>query len=357
MKHLKIFSKEDVLGITHIRRFETKLGEKVKAAGLGETIEARIQQSEALFVIVGIPEDIGIKGNLGIGGADTAWLPFLQAFLNLQSNDFFEGDEILVLGQFDFADLKQLIEKNGNNYEEKIKAYRHATAMIDEEVEQLVSIITRYQKIPVIIGGGHNNAYGCIKGAAKGLYRLGQIPLAEINVVNLDAHADYRPVEGRHSGNSFRYADEDGYMEKYCIIGLHENYLTQNMWLDIANNPFIDFITFEDIFIHEKRNFRQALAHAYSFTENNYCGIELDLDSIENVLSSAFSPVGVTPVHARQYVSYMATQAQVAYLHICEGATILADNRKSPATGKLIAYLVSDFITAIREKNKLKNGG
>lgn len=357
MKHLKIFSKEDVLSYTHLRRFETKLGEKIKTPEPGEHLEERIQKSEALFVIAGIPEDMGIKGNLGIGGADTAWQPFLQAFLNLQSNDFFDGSEVLLLGQFDFTDLKQVIEKNGPNYEEKIKAYRQATAIIDEEMEQLVSLITRHNKIPVIIGGGHNNAYGCIKGAAKGLHRSGRIPLAEVNVVNLDAHADYRPMEGRHSGNAFRYADEDGYLEKYCIVALHENYLTQNMWLDIANNPFIDFITFEDIFLHEKKSFRQALAHALSFTENNFCGIELDLDSIENVLSSAFSPVGVSPVHARQYVNYMATHALVAYLHICEGATQLADNRKSPATGKLIAYLVSDFIKAMQEKNTLENGG
>jgi formiminoglutamase len=57
---------------------------------------------------------------------------------------------------------------------------------------------------------GHNNAYGCIKGAAKGLYKAGIIPLVQINAINLDAHADFRPLEGRHSGNAFRYADEDG---------------------------------------------------------------------------------------------------------------------------------------------------
>lgn len=354
MKHLKVFTKEDILSNSHIRRFETKLGEKMQVIESAPNIEERIRKSNALFVIAGIPEDIGIKGNLGVGGADTAWHPFLQSFLNTQSNDFLHGDEILLLGQFDFSEINELIEKNSVNYEEKIKAYRQATAIIDDEVEQLVGIITRNNKIPVIIGGGHNNAYGCIKGAAKGLYAAGLLPISEINAINLDAHADYRPLEGRHSGNSFRYAEEDGYLEKYCIIGLHENYLTQNMWLDIANNPFIDFITFEDIFIHEKRTFRQALAHACSFTEFNYCGIELDLDSIENVLSSAFTPVGISPVHARQYVQYAAQNSNVAYLHICEGATQLSDNRKSPATGKLISYIVSDFIKAIIEKRNMK---
>jgi formiminoglutamase len=34
----------------------------------------------------------------------------------------------------------------------------------------------------------------------------------------------------------------------------------------------------------------------------------------------------------------------VAYLHICEGATRLEDGRENENTGKLISYLVADFI-------------
>lgn len=112
------------------------------------------------------------------------------------------------------------------------------------------------------IGGGHNNAYPLLKGASKGLYKSGQIPLASLNCISLDAYADFRALEGRHSGNAFSYAEEDGYLQKYCVIGIRENHLTQNIWLDVVNNPFIDFITCEDIFIHEKKNFLQAIAHA-----------------------------------------------------------------------------------------------
>jgi formiminoglutamase len=210
----------------------------------------------------------------------------------------------------------------------------------------MIKIITSCRKIPIVVGGGHNNAYPLIKGAAKGLYKAGLIPLAQINAINLDAHTDFRPLEGRHSGNGFRYAEEDGYLEKYCVIGVHENYLQQNVWLDLINNPFTDMITFEDIFIREKRNFTQALAHATGFTEDNYTGIELDLDCIEGVLSSAYTPTGLNSLHARQYVSFTAAQSNPAYLHICEGAMQLADGRKDESTGKLLSYLVGDFIKA-----------
>lgn len=181
------------------------------------------------------------------------------------------------------------------------------------------------------------------------MHQAQKIPLAQINCINLDAHTDFRPSEGRHSGNGFRYAEEDGFLQKYCVIGLHENYLPQNVWLDIVNNPFLDFISYEDIFIYEKRNFVQSVAHAIDFTDDNFVGIELDLDCIENVLSSACSPSGIGVNHARQYIGFCAVQSKPCYLHICEGATRLSDGRTDESTGKLISYLVSDFVKGSNE--------
>jgi len=344
MQHLKIYNKQDILSLTRLRRFETKIGERLQVIGDAKNIEQSIAQSNAKFVLAGVPEDMGVKADLGMGGADTAWVPFLEAFFKIQSNDFFEGSEVLLVGHFDFSQMANLIENNAQSKEEKIEAYRHAINTVDDEVEKLVKIITEHKKIPIIIGGGHNNSYPCIKGAAKGLYKAGVIPIAQINAINLDAHADFRPLEGRHSGNGFRYADEDGYLEKYCVIGLHENHIPQNVWMDIVNDPFIDVITFEDIFLHEKRSFIQAVSHATGFTEDTYCGIELDLDCISNTLSSAYTPVGISPLHARQFINFAASDTKAAYLHICEGATKLANGRTDDSTGKLIAYLVSDFI-------------
>ncbi|SHE82069.1 formimidoylglutamase [Flavisolibacter ginsengisoli] len=344
LTHFKSYTKQDVLSFVKIRRFETKLGERVQVLNDPSAIVDSLKNLTARYVVIGIPEDIGIQANYGTAGTSTAWLSFLQSFLNIQSNDFLEGGEVAVIGHFDFGDIQFVIDKNAHTEEEKIEAYRHAVNAIDEEVEGLVKQITANNKIPIVIGGGHNNAYPIIKGSAKGLLQAQKISLAQINCVNLDAHTDYRPQEGRHSGNAFRYAEEDNFLQKYCIVGIHENYLPQNVWVDIVNNPFIDCITFEDIFIHEKRSFRQAVSHAIEFTEDNYAGIELDLDSVEDVLSSACSPSGVSVLNARQYVNLCAAHVKAAYLHICEGATRLNNGKTNDSTGKLISYLVSDFI-------------
>lgn len=349
MKHFKFYSKEDILSLTKIRRFEAKIGERIKHLPISDNWMEAMQQSAAKYVLLGIPEDIGVKANYGTGGADTAWLPFLSVFLNNQSNDFLSGENILLLGHFDFGDIKYLIENNADNPDEMVEAYRHAVNTIDDAVENMIKVITAMKKIPVIIGGGQNNAYPIIKGTAKGLHKADLIPLAQINCINLDAYADFSATDGRHNGNGFHYAEEDGYLGKYCIIGVHENTISQNILLEIHNNPFIDYITYEEIFIHERKNFTQSISHATGFTEDTYTGIELDLNCIEQVLSRDVLPCGISVLQARQYVSFTAQDAKVAYLHISEGATQLADGKRNYTTGKLISYLVSDFIKELSQ--------
>lgn len=352
MNHFKFYNKQDVLNLTRIRRFETKLGERIRVIGNINEPEKSLQSSDARIVLFGVPENIGVKANYGVGGTSTAWTSFLEVFLNIQSNDFLDGVEILLLGHFDFSEAEALIESNAHAPHERIDAYRHAVNMIDDEVEQLMHWLTQNRKLPIAIGGGHNNSYPCIKGSAKGWHKAGVIPIAQINAINLDAHSDFRPMEGRHSGNGFTYAEEDGYLEKYCVIGIHENYITQSTWMDMVKNPFVDCITYEDIFIHRKKNFIQAVSHATGFTDDTLCGIEIDLDGVENVLSSASTPSGISPLHARQFLTFVASGCKPAYLHICEGAAALDNGIEDASTGKLISYLVSDFVKAMNEALK-----
>ena len=198
MKHFKFYSKEDILSMTRVRRFETKMGERLKFLKPDGEWPEVLKESGAKYVILGIPEDFGVKANYGVGGTETAWLSFLTSFLNVQSNDFLTGENTLILGHFDFGDIKFLIENNAYNPEEKINAYRHALNIVDEEVENLLKGIASAKEIPIIIGGGHNNAYPIIKCVAKGLHKADMIPLSQINCINLDSHADYSVAEGRH---------------------------------------------------------------------------------------------------------------------------------------------------------------
>lgn len=313
MQTLKIYQQADLNVIIKTRVGETKLGEK---------INLNWQDNEVKFVLLGIAEDIGVQVNRGIGGTHTAWNSFLHAFLNIQSTKVLSGNEIGIYGCLSFDDLKPNSE---------------SVEIIDNEVVKAILEIINFGKTPVIIGGGHNNAYPIIKGVSIAKKQA-------INAINLDAHSDFRAKEGRHSGNGFRYAFDEGFLQKYSIIGLHENYNSQAIIDEISQNPYIQFSFWEDIFLLEKMTFKEAILQAIDFTKNAPTGIELDLDCVENTLTSAMTPCGISATQARQYIYQTASLADVAYLHICEGATQLSTGQTDFSTGKLISYLVSDFM-------------
>jgi len=68
MKHFKFYSKEDILSMTRVRRFGTMMGERLQFLKPGSEWPEVIQESTAKYVLLGIPEDFGVKANYGIGG-------------------------------------------------------------------------------------------------------------------------------------------------------------------------------------------------------------------------------------------------------------------------------------------------
>ncbi|MCB0629127.1 MAG: formimidoylglutamase [Saprospiraceae bacterium] len=337
MPHFQPFTTDTLKSYLKVRPNEVKLGQQI-------LIESP-DRTKANYVLVGLPEDIGVRANHGIGGTQTSWPAFLQAFLNIQSTADLPGDDLCLYGQLDVSDLSINPEENN------VDKLRNAVEQIDRSVEKIIYNITAADKIPIVIGGGHNNTYPIIKGAVRGYAQNKRIASPSINAINLDAHADFRPLEGRHSGNGFRYAFSEGHLDRYAVIGLHRNYNAASMLENMQNESRIDLTFWEDIFLKKTLSFDQAIQRALGFTRGNLSGIELDLDCIENVLSSATTPSGVSTLQARQYIHQTAGFANVAYVHICEGAASLSDGRKDQSVSKLIAYLVSDFIREHRKNN------
>lgn len=327
---LRVWNRQDLDALIGRRAGEVKFGERVAVAEPSGW-ESSLVLSQARFVLLGIPEDIGVRANGGVGGAHTAWPAAVQALLNIQSTEGLSGEELLLLGAFDFSEWMNASAAL------PVEELRPFVSRIDQEVSAVIEIIVRAGKIPVVIGGGHNNAYGLLKGASLA---LGQ----SLSCINLDAHSDFRAMEGRHSGNGFRYAKAEGYLRRYAVIGLHENYNSAGILAELSADPDLHYSFFEAIFLRQKLSFEQALEQAVQHTGAGYTGIELDLDCIQGVLSSAATPSGISVLQARQYLYYGARQTKACYLHLTEGATQLANGRTDMSTGKLIAYLASDFM-------------
>jgi formiminoglutamase len=336
MSQFSFFTKENIHPYINHRNGESRLGESIQVAG-NAAWEETIKESTAKFVVLGIPEDIGVRANLGIGGSRTAWESFLKSFLNIQDTKSLRGTDFILLGAFECKDwLKALAEAD-------IETLREYTTYLDDVTWPLIRTITAAGKIPIVIGGGHNNAYPILKG---GSLALGQA----MNAINLDAHSDFRVAEGRHSGNGFRYAHQEGFLKKYAILGLHEAYNSEVIVATLLQHPDLFPLFWEDIFLRGKISPEAALMSCLEFVSAQPFGVELDVDCIENVLSSAASPVGITPVYAMQYLYQCGLSPRSAYLHLPEGVALRDDGLSYPFIGKLLSYLVQAFAKGVMER-------
>lgn len=336
MKNLLLYSQKDLNSVLKPRSGETKLGEQIQIISDYTNIYDAILEMDVDYVIFGICEDIGVIANYGIPGTYKAWDAAIKVLLNTQSNTFIDANRIMILGHLDYNEQLQAVKNNNLNRETQVELARKYTETIDADVSELVFQIVKAGKIPIIIGGGHNNAYGNIKGTSKALSK-------SINVINFDAHHDFRALEGRHSGNGFSYAEDDGYLKNYYIFGLHENYCSQNSLDTLNTKENIRYRTFESIAIHNEIDFFEAINDGLNHVSNDAFGIEIDCDAIENVPSSAMTPSGFTATQARQFINKVGESKNVKYLHICEAAPT---QETETQLGKLISYLITDLIKA-----------
>ena len=318
--YFNVYTEAEMLSRVNIRFGETKLGQRIRTINSLDDLTSL----DIIFVLLGIPEDIGVRANGGIGGTHTAWEPALTAFLNIQSNDFLTGSEVAVAGYFD---IQEPIKND-------VEALRKKVSEIDALVADVIHKVASTGKIPLIIGGGHNNAFPILKG-------LSQANGVAINTVNVDAHADIRLVEeGRHSGNGFSTAITYGFLEKYGIYGLHENYNNQHTLDLIKGNADIQAKFFDQLPLNVTDRHIQWKNFVSTFPQP--CGLEIDLDCIQGLLSSASTPTGFDLNEVR--LMLRDPGRAFSYLHICEGATAMTDGRKDPSVAKAISYLLSDFI-------------
>jgi formiminoglutamase len=98
------------------------------------------------------------------------------------------------------------------------------------------------EAVPIVLGGGHETAFGHFLGYARSQRSVG--------IINIDAHLDVRPClpEGGHSGSPFRQAIEHAAMplpgdryvclgaQPHCVSREHLNYVRKNggviVWRD-----------------------------------------------------------------------------------------------------------------------------
>lgn len=333
MIQLHIQKQEQLNTLISFREGEAKLGESLQ---LCDSLD-QIKDCSAHFVIFGICEDIGVQANYGNPGTHKAWKAFLRSFVNVQQNAYNIPSDILLLGHITVTPDTS----PGQVSKQELGAI---VSRIDRTVAQIVETIISAGKIPIIIGGGHNNALGNLQGAATALKK-------QINVINIDAHTDLRTTDYRHSGNGFRYAlahKPKPSLRNYTVFGLHKNYTPQYIFDFMhTHSEQLQYELFEDLMAADiLKKFNNHL----DFVSTAPFGLELDCDAITNFSSSAQTPSGFALNEVRSLITATAKRALCCYFHICE-AVPTKKNRNQ--IGKALSYFVTDFMREHREYRTL----
>jgi formiminoglutamase len=172
---------------------------------LGEVVEAWTGDAAALVpgraVLVGFPQDEGVRRNHGREGAAEAPHEIRHALYKLTPWDGARGIDLAELPPLDAGNLRVL----------------GSLEVTQTALGEVVAAILASGAVPVVLGGGHETAYGHYLG-----YVAGGRP---VGIINLDAHLDVRPWPGGHghSGSPFRQAmehpDQPLPGERYICLG------------------------------------------------------------------------------------------------------------------------------------------
>ncbi len=154
---------------------------------LGEIVEFWDGDAAALLpgraVIVGFPQEEGMRRNHGRAGAAEAPNAIRSALWRLVPGEPNRDLDLRDSPPLDIGNVR-------------------CTGSLEEAqaaLGQVIAALLKRRAVPVVLGGGHETAYG---------HYLGYVGagLEDVAVINIDAHLDVRPlVEGRgHSGSPFR---------------------------------------------------------------------------------------------------------------------------------------------------------
>lgn len=293
--------------------------------------------------ILGVPEDIGVRANMGRPGARRMWRAFLPRFLSMQSNPFLDGTAICIAGTVDVRDLRRAVRDadphaaGPRTRADALRRLREATAEIDRRVTEVVAGIRSQGAVPVVVGGGHNNAFGILAGCSRACG-------APMGCVNIDLHADLRPAEGRHSGNGFTYARMDGHLGPYAIIGMSEAYATRPIVDSIRADPGILAVTLESM-LRGEHGIEGAVQLAAAHVGNAPCTLEIDLDAVAQAPASAAAATGFSCAEVRAIASRLSARLTVHAVHVAEGAPGLG-----PWSGEMLGKFVAEVVRDVASR-------
>lgn len=224
------------------------------------------------FVLLGYVCDEGVKRNQGRVGAKEGPNAIRRALAKMPNH-------LSIEHLIDAGDVFCL-DNNMENTQEVLS-------------EKVLSLLQK-NTFPILLGGGHDIAYGHYNGIKK--YLNSKKSNQVIGIINFDAHFDLRSNEkGNTSGTPFYQIAKENNSFKYFCLGIR-NDANDAQLFETAKKHNVNYILRDEFSIHHLNEINKKLDAFIKNVDSIY--ITIDLDGFSSAYApgvSAASPMGFTP--------------------------------------------------------------
>ena len=330
MKHYSVTRKTAWMGrVDSAEDFDSfRWHQWVKAIDLNDA-ELEPLEKGLGFAFLGFECDRGIQINMGRSGAANGPDSIRKELSNLPC-------------QFD----KQVLLFDAGNISCLNCTLEEAQDALAVAVEKILDL----NLFPILLGGGHEIAYGHYKGILNYLESQGKAD--KIGIVNFDAHFDLRPYEnGSSSGTMFRQiadlAASHNTDYSYMCIGLQKHGNTLSLF-KTADELGVKYIYAKDV---ATADYAQALEKLDDYLKDRK---HIYVTICADVFSSAYAPgvsapqpLGLTPKRVLVFLKHILKSGKTVSFDIAEVSPRFDQDN---VTSNLAATMIFSVVNTISKE-------
>lgn len=189
-------------------------------------------------------------------------------------------------------------------------------------LSQAVATALDAGSLPVVLGGGHEVAFGTYLGVASSALRQRDGKPAHLGILNLDAHFDLRVADQPTSGTPFSQAlareQELGCELTYAVVGISEASNTQILF-DAADRAGVAYLVDEETTWAQLDRVDEFVSAFVASVDLVY--LTLDLDVLPAAVApgvSAPAALGVDTALINRIMSQVAASGKLAVVDVAE---------------------------------------
>lgn len=221
--------------------------------------------------------------------------------------------------------------------------------LLSEAVQRVLCL----NLFPIVLGGGHEVAFGNYSGILNYLSQENKEP--NIGIVNFDAHFDLRPYEkGASSGTMFRQiadiCSDRKLQYSYLCIGVQKHSNTIDLF-KTADRLGAKYILAKDMVANNNWKFIEEIDDFIKSRDYLYVTICSDVFSTAYAPGvSASQPLGLDPESVLKFVKYILRSNKVVSFDIAEVSPRFDQDN---ITANLAAVLIFSVVNTLCELNGL----